>query len=128
MLLNVLIIILIPFLGTSLGSAVVLFSKGEFNQKLQKFLLGFASGVMIAASIWSLLIPSIEMAESQNIVAWIPATVGFLLGIDFCFCSTALYRICTLTATIPRAFIQAFQRTLCSFLPLPCTISRREWR
>ena len=81
MLLNGLIIILIPFLGTSLGSAVVLFSKGELNQKLQKFLLGFASGVMIAASIWSLLIPSIEMAESQNIVAWIPATVGFLLGI-----------------------------------------------
>ena len=68
MLLNGLIIILIPFLGTSLGSAVVLFSKGELNQKLQKFLLGFASGVMIAASIWSLLIPSIEMAESQNIV------------------------------------------------------------
>lgn len=51
MLLNGLIIILIPFLGTSLGSAVVLFSKGELNQKLQKFLLGFASGVMIAASI-----------------------------------------------------------------------------
>lgn len=83
MLLNGLIIILIPFLGTSLGSAVVLFSKGELNQKLQKFLLGFASGVMIAASIWSLLIPSIEMAERQNIVAWIPATVGFLLGIGF---------------------------------------------
>ena len=83
MLLNGLIIILIPFLGTSLGSAVVLFSKGELNQKLQKFLLGFASGVMIAASIWSLLIPSIEMAESQNIVAWIPATVGFLIGIGF---------------------------------------------
>ena len=83
MLLNGLIIILIPFLGTSLGSSVVFFSKGELNQKLQKFLLGFASGVMIAASIWSLLIPSIEMAESQNIVAWIPATVGFLLGIGF---------------------------------------------
>ena len=82
MLLNGLIIILIPFLGTSLGSAVVLFSKGELNQKLQKFLLGFASGVMIAASIWSLLIPSIEMAESQNIVAWIPAAVGFLLLLD----------------------------------------------
>ena len=82
MLLNGLIIILIPFLGTSLGSAVVLFSKGELNQKLQKFLLGFASGVMIAASIWSLLIPSIEMAESQNLVAWIPATVGFLLLLD----------------------------------------------
>lgn len=66
MLLNGLIIILIPFLGTSLGSAVVLFSKGELNQKLQKFLLGFASGVMIAASIWSLLIPSIEMGRKSE--------------------------------------------------------------
>ena len=85
MLLNVLIIILIPFLGTSLGSAVVLFSKGEFNQKLQKFLLGFASGVMIAASIWSLLIPSIEMAESQNIVAWIPDSRIFARNWIFAF-------------------------------------------
>ena len=127
MLLNGLIIILIPFLGTSLGSAVVLFSKGELNQKLQN-LLGLHSGVMIAASIWSLLIPSIEMAESQNIVAWIPATVGFLLGIGFLLLLDSVIRICTLTATIPRAFVQAFQRTLCSFLPLPCTISRREWR
>lgn len=83
MFLNGLIIIAIPFIGTMLGSAVVLFSKGELNEKLQKFLLGFASGVMTAASVWSLLIPSIEMAESQNIAAWIPAASGFLLGMGF---------------------------------------------
>ena len=53
------------------------------NSKVEKLLLGFASGVMIAASIWSLLMPSIEMAESQNIIPWVPATVGFLLGILF---------------------------------------------
>lgn len=53
------------------------------NKKIEKLLLGFAAGVMIAASIWSLLIPAIEMAESQNKIAWIPAVIGFLLGILF---------------------------------------------
>ena len=53
------------------------------NQKIEKWLLGFASGVMIAASVWSLLIPSIQMAEEQSKIAWIPAAVGFLLGILF---------------------------------------------
>ena len=53
------------------------------NKKVEKILLGFASGVMIAASVWSLIIPSIEMAKNQNVAEWIPATVGFLLGIIF---------------------------------------------
>ncbi|MBR0350702.1 MAG: ZIP family metal transporter [Clostridia bacterium] len=73
----------IPFIGTTLGSAMVFLMKNKINKKLEKLLLGFASGVMIAASVWSLLIPSIDMAEEQGIVAWIPATVGFLLGIVF---------------------------------------------
>ena len=73
----------IPFLGTTLGSAMVFLMKKEMNKKVEKILLGFASGVMIAASIWSLLIPSIEMAEKQGKVAWIPAAIGFLLGIVF---------------------------------------------
>ena len=55
--------ILIPFAGTTLGSAMVFFMRKEMNEKVQKLLLGFASGVMIAASVWSLLIPAIEMAE-----------------------------------------------------------------
>ena len=75
--------ILIPFLGTTLGSLMVLLMKKELNIKLEKSLLGVASGVMIAASIWSLLIPAIDMAEEQNIISWIPATIGFLLGIFF---------------------------------------------
>lgn len=75
--------LLIPFLGTTLGSAMVFFMKNKMNNKLEKLLLGFASGVMIAASVWSLLIPSIEMAKTQNVIEWIPATVGFLLGIVF---------------------------------------------
>ena len=73
----------IPFLGTTLGAAMVFLLKNELNSKVEKLLLGFASGVMIAASIWSLLIPGIDMAESQQVVAWIPASVGFLLGMGF---------------------------------------------
>ena len=60
---NTLIGILIPFAGTALGSAMVFFMRKEMNERLQKLLLGFASGVMIAASVWSLLIPAIDMAE-----------------------------------------------------------------
>ena len=75
--------LLIPFLGTTLGSAMVFFMQEKINNKLEKFLLGFASGVMIAASIWSLIIPSIEMVEQAGKIAWVPASIGFLLGIAF---------------------------------------------
>ena len=75
--------LLIPFLGTALGAAMVFFMKNKINKKVEKILLGFASGVMIAASVWSLLIPSIDMAEGQGVIAWIPAAVGFLFGIVF---------------------------------------------
>mgnify|MGYP003373494810 CR=1 FL=1 len=75
--------LLIPFIGTILGSAMVFLMKNKMNSKVEKILLGFASGVMIAASIWSLIIPAIDMAEAQGNVAWIPATIGFLLGIVF---------------------------------------------
>ena len=73
----------IPFLGTTLGSAMVFIMKNKINNKIEKLLLGFASGVMIAASIWSLIMPSIDMAEEQGVISWIPATIGFLLGVFF---------------------------------------------
>ena len=76
-------ILLIPFLGTVLGSACVYFMKDKIPLKVEKALLGFAAGVMIAASVWSLLIPAIEMAETQGKIAWMPAMVGFLFGIVF---------------------------------------------
>lgn len=76
-------ILMIPFLGTSLGSAMVFFMRGKMNAKVEKLLLGFASGVMIAASVWSLLIPAIELSKEQDIAGWIPAAAGFLLGIAF---------------------------------------------
>ena len=72
-------------LGTMLGAASVFFMKNEIPDRLQKTLLGFASGVMVAASVWSLLIPSIEMASTplEGVRSVIPAAVGFLLGIGF---------------------------------------------
>ena len=73
----------IPFLGTTLGAAMVFFMKNKMNGKVEKLLLGFASGVMIAASIWSLIIPSIDMAKEQGKLAWVPAAIGFMLGIIF---------------------------------------------
>ena len=80
---NTLIGILIPFAGTALGSAMVFFMKKEMNERLQKLLLGFASGVMIAASVWSRLIPAIDMAEQKGGISWLPPAVGFLLGMGF---------------------------------------------
>ena len=73
--------IVIPFIGTSLGSGFVFFLNKNINKKFQKMIIGFAIGVMIAASIWSLIIPSIEMAEKQGNIKWIPSTVGLILGI-----------------------------------------------
>ncbi len=80
---KVIIGVAIPFLGTSLGAGMVFFMKDKMNEHLQKLLLGFASGVMIAASVWSLLIPAIDMAEAEGMVSWVPALVGFLGGVGF---------------------------------------------
>lgn len=78
-----LIILGIPFAGTSLGAAMVFLMKNKINALLEKALIGFAAGVMIAASVWSLLIPSIDMANEAGIISWVPAVVGFLFGIAF---------------------------------------------
>ena len=75
--------LLIPFIGTTLGSGMVFFLKDNLKSAIQKILLGFASGVMIAASVWSLIIPSIELAEEQGVLPWLPTAVGFILGIVF---------------------------------------------
>ncbi len=76
--------VFLPFLGTALGAATVFFLKKDMGLRLQKALLGFASGVMIAASVWSLLIPALDMAEeSSSKLPWLPAVVGFLLGVGF---------------------------------------------
>lgn len=76
-------IIIIPFIGTTLGSFLVFFMKNKIDNKVEKVLLGFASGVMISASFFSLIIPSIELAEKSGVTSWKPASIGFLMGIIF---------------------------------------------
>lgn len=75
--------LLIPLLGTMLGSAMVFFMKDDIPERIQKLLLGFASGIMVAASVWSLLIPAMEMESAKGAWSVVPAAVGFLLGIAF---------------------------------------------
>lgn len=77
--------LLIPFLGTTLGAACVFFLKKELKSSVQKLLLGFASGVMVAASVWSLLIPAMEASEGMGRLAFLPAALGVLLGMGFLF-------------------------------------------
>ena len=80
---NAMIGILIPLFGTTIGASMVFFIKNEMKARFRKMLLGFASGVMMAASVWSLLIPALEMAEADGKIAWIPAAVGFVGGVFF---------------------------------------------
>ena len=75
--------IMIPFVGTAAGAGCVFFMKNQIRPRVQKMLLGFASGVMVAASVWSLLIPAMDMSEGLGQLAFLPAAVGFLLGILF---------------------------------------------
>ena len=86
---TILIGLIIPLLGTMLGAAFVFLVKDEMSPRLQKTLLGFASGVMVAASVWSLLIPSMEMVapsqppRGEALISVLPAAIGFLLGMGF---------------------------------------------
>jgi ZIP family zinc transporter len=80
--------VLIPFIGTTIGSAFVFFLRGKMNATVQRILTGFAAGVMVAASVWSLIIPAIEQSESMGKLSFLPAFIGvwlgflFLLGLD----------------------------------------------
>ena len=75
--------IMIPFIGTTAGAACAFFLRNELDPRVQKALLGFAAGVMVAASVWSLLIPAMDMAEGLGRLAFLPAVVGLLLGMAF---------------------------------------------
>ena len=89
--------ILIPFFGTMSGSACVLFMRKRMGRMLQRVLTGFAAGVMVAASIWSLLVPAMEQAAHMRQWAFLPAVIGFWLGIFF---------LLLLDRTIPRMILQ----------------------
>lgn len=82
--------ILLPFLGTTLGAGCVFFMKGTLNRNLQRALTGFAAGVMTAASVWSLLIPAMEHAQSMGTWSFVPAVAGFWMGIVFLLCMDKL--------------------------------------
>lgn len=77
--------ILIPFFGTSLGAGCVFFMRKSLGDRIQRALTGFAAGVMVAASVWSLLIPAIEQAANMGKWSFVPAVIGFWLGILFLF-------------------------------------------
>lgn len=77
--------LMIPFLGTVLGASCVLFMKDALNKLVEKVLLGFASGVMVAASVWSLLIPALELSQDYGKWAFVPAASGFAAGIAFLY-------------------------------------------
>ena len=102
--------LLIPFAGTTLGSAMVFFMRG-MHKKIEKLLLGFASGVMIAASVWSLLIPAIDMAGEQGQVAWIPAAGGFLGGMAFLLVLDSLIPHLHLESTEPEGVETTLKKT-----------------
>ena len=80
---GVVLAILLPFIGTTAGAACVFFLRKQINMNLQRVFTGFAAGVMVAASVWSLLIPAMDMSEGMGKFAFFPALVGFLLGILF---------------------------------------------
>ena len=85
--------LLIPFAGTALGSACVFFMKKNFTARVQKALSGFAAGVMVAASIWSLIIPAMEQSEDMGRWSFLPAFVGFWIGILFLLLLDSLIHI-----------------------------------
>lgn len=110
----------IPFFGTALGAAMVFLMRGSMNARLEKLLLGFASGVMIAASVWSLLIPSIDMAAEQGSVPWIPAAAGFILGILFLLLLDSLIPHLHMDSDMPEGVKTRWGR--CTMLVLSVTL------
>ena len=117
---TLLIGLLVPLCGTTLGAACVFLMKNEMSDRLQKTLLGFASGVMVAASVWSLLIPSMEMNAAQGAWSVLPTAVGFLLGVGFLLLVDALTPHLHLDADSPEGPRSRLSRT--AMLTLAVTI------
>ena len=103
--------IMIPFLGTALGAACVFFMKKSLGDLVQRSLAGFAAGVMIAASVWSLLIPAMEEAEASGLPGWLPAVGGFVLGIGFLLLLDVLLPHLHVDARQPEGLHSSWRRT-----------------
>ena len=108
---KVLMGLLIPFLGTALGSACVFFMKKELGKQLQRALTGFAAGVMVAASIWSLIIPAMEQSASMGKLSFIPAVAGFWIGILFLLCLDELIPHLHMNSDEPEGMKANFKKT-----------------
>ena len=108
---NIFLCLFIPFIGTTLGAFCVFLMKNKINKKLEKVLLGFAAGVMVSASFWSLLIPSIDMAKDNGNISWIPASIGFILGILFLFFFDNIIPHFHLKSTDPEGPKSKFKKT-----------------
>ena len=92
MLKTVILGLLIPFIGTAAGAGCVFFLKKDLKESIQRALTGFAAGVMVAASIWSLIVPAIEQSSDKGQLAFLPAFIGFWLGILFLLLLHHLFR------------------------------------
>lgn len=103
--------LLIPFAGTALGAAAVFLLRNEIPSLVQKALLGFASGVMIAAAFWSLLQPSIEMAAELSLPSWLPAAGGFMCGIAFLLLLDTLIPHLHINSDVPEGLNAKLRRT-----------------
>ena len=99
------------FLMTSLGASVVFLFRKRINENIQRIFLGFAAGVMIAASVWSLLIPAIEEAEASGIPGFLPAAGGFILGVGFLMLMDSLLPHLHLTANRTEGLPASWKRT-----------------
>jgi len=117
-LLAVILGISLPFVGTTLGAATVLFLPNGLKANAQKLMLGFASGVMLAASIWSLILPAMALAQERGQIPWIPASIGFLLGILFLLALDLIIPHLHIHADKPEGMRAGFSRTTMLFLAI----------
>lgn len=115
---NVFLEIMVPMLGTTLGAGCVFFLKGEMPPKVQKVMLGFASGVMVAASVWSLLIPSMDMSEHMGKLGFLPAVVGFLVGMAFLLLMDQLLPHLHVNATCPEGVQCSWKKNTMMFMAI----------
>ena len=115
-------ILLLPFLGTLLGSAMVFFLRGEMGIGIRKLLLGFASGVMVAASIWSLILPAMEMSVSAGNSEWLPAAIGFVAGVLFLLLLDTLIPHMHLGAESPEGLLPKKQWQRSTMLSIAVTL------
>ncbi len=108
---SVLLGLILPFSGTLLGASMVFMMKDRMSIGLKKLLLGFASGVMMAASVWSLLLPSIDMSAECEVATWWPAAIGFLAGMAFLFLLDTLIPHLHTESSEPEGVRSSFKRT-----------------